>query len=70
LAGDDPETDRDRIRAAAALDYEIDYLVVKSGVTREQARELIIRHGNDRETLIKHARSSSDSAGQRAVAGK
>ena len=54
MTGDDPKTDR--VRAAAALDYEIDYLVVKSGVTREQACELINRHGNDRETLIKHAR--------------
>ena len=57
LPDDEPKTDRDRVRVAAALDYEIDYLVVKSGVTREQARELINRHGNDRETLIKHART-------------
>ena len=54
MPDDEPKTDR--VRAAAALNYEIDYLVVKSGVTREQARELINRHGNDRETLIKHGR--------------
>jgi Protein of unknown function (DUF3606) len=57
LPDDEPKTDsRDRWRIAASEDYEIDYLVVKSGISREQARELIKRHGNDRETLIKHAR--------------
>ena len=54
MPDDEPKTDR--VRVAAALDYEIDYLVVKSGVTREQARELINRHGIDRDTLIRHAR--------------
>jgi Protein of unknown function (DUF3606) len=48
---------RDRARIAAAEDYEIDYLVVKSGITREQARALVRRHGHDRKTLMKHARN-------------
>ena len=48
--------DRERARIAAAEDYEIDYLVVKTGITREQARALVRKYGNDRETLMKHAR--------------
>jgi Protein of unknown function (DUF3606) len=36
-------------------DYEVDFLVDKAGITREQARELIKRYGNDREILMKHA---------------
>jgi hypothetical protein len=48
---------RDRNRVAGGEDYEIDYLVERAGSTREQARELVKRYGNDRETLMKHARN-------------
>ena len=48
---------RDRNRVAGGEDYEIDYLVERAGITREQARELVKRYGNDRETLMKHARN-------------
>ena len=53
----DDRSERERIRAAGARDYEIDLLVVKTGITRAQASELVDRHGNDRETLMRHARS-------------
>jgi glycerol-3-phosphate dehydrogenase len=58
MADDKSKTDnRDRLRVAGGEDYEIAYLVQKAGITREQARELIKRYGNDRETLMKHARN-------------
>ena len=58
MADDKLNTDiRDRIKVAGGEDYEIDYLVEKAGITREQARELIKRYGNNRETLMKHAKN-------------
>jgi hypothetical protein len=48
---------RDRLRVAGGEDYEIDYLVGNAVITREQARRLIRRSGNDRATLLKHARN-------------
>jgi hypothetical protein len=58
MPDDKTKTDsRDRFRVAGGQDYEIDYLVEKAGITREQARDLIKRFGNDRETLMKHARN-------------
>ena len=48
---------RDRLRVAGGEDYEIDYLVENAVITREQARTLIRRYGNDRATLLKHARN-------------
>ena len=57
MPDDKAKTDRrDRLRVAGGQDYEVDYLVEKAGITSEQARELIERYGNDRETLMKHAR--------------
>jgi len=56
MASDD-NSERDRIRAAAALDYAIDILVVKTGLTRPQASELVNRYGTDRDMLIKQAAS-------------
>ena len=57
MPDDKAKTDsRDRLRVAGGQDYEVDYLVEKAGITSEQARELIKRYGNDRETLMKHAR--------------
>ena len=47
---------RERARVAAAEDYEIDYLVVKTGITREQARAVVRKYGHDRGTLITRAR--------------
>jgi hypothetical protein len=55
---DKPKSEiRGRRRFTFAEDYESDYLVVKSGITREQACELFRRFGNNREALMKHARN-------------
>lgn len=42
---------RDRSRVAAGQDYELDDFAQKHGITRDQARSLIERIGNDREKL-------------------
>ena len=47
----------DRIRAAAQEAYETDYLVVKTGITRTQAEQLVKSFGYDRVMLMKHARN-------------
>lgn len=41
----------DRARVAGDETYEVGYFADKHGISREQARELIDRHGNDRATL-------------------
>ena len=41
----------DRDRVAAGEDYEVEHFAKKHGISAEQARELIKRHGNVRETL-------------------
>jgi uncharacterized protein DUF3606 len=57
MPDDKSKTDsRDRLRVAGGQDYEVDHLVREAGITREQARELIKRYGNDRKTLMQHAR--------------
>ena len=58
MPDDNGKTDnRDRNRVAGGEDYEIDYLVEKAGNHREQACELVKSYGNNRETLMKHARN-------------
>ena len=50
----DDKTDvggRDRSRVAAGQDYELDHFAQRHGISREQARALIERIGNDREKL-------------------
>jgi hypothetical protein len=41
----------DRRQVAGDEPYEVDYFARKHGLSREKARELIDRHGNDRATL-------------------
>jgi len=41
----------DRSRVAGDQVYEVAYLATKYGISREQARNLIARVGNDREKL-------------------
>lgn len=41
----------DRKQVAAGEDYEVDYFAGKHGISREQAKQLIAKHGNDREKL-------------------
>ena len=45
----------DRSRVSGSEPYEVSYFASKNGITAEQARELIDRHGNDRETLDREA---------------
>ena len=42
---------RDRSRVAGDQDYELDDFALKHGISRDQARSLIERFGNDREKL-------------------
>ncbi len=41
----------DRDRVAGGQGYELDYFARKHGISTEQARELIRKHGNDRAKL-------------------
>jgi hypothetical protein len=45
----------DKSRVAGGERYEIQYLADKHGISPEQARELVDKHGNDRETLDREA---------------
>ena len=49
------QDNRDRSRVSGSEDYEIRYFADQNGISLEQARELIRRHGNDRETLNREA---------------
>jgi hypothetical protein len=46
----------DRDRVGGDQDYEVQYLTEKAGISPEQARELIRKHGNDRAKLMDEAR--------------
>lgn len=41
----------DRSRVSGSEDYEVQHFAQKHGITAEQARDLISKHGNDRATL-------------------
>lgn len=47
---------RDRSRVAGDEDYEVEYFAKENGISPDQARELIRRHGNDRASLEREAR--------------
>jgi hypothetical protein len=47
---------RDRSKVASEQDYEVQHFAQASGITPEQTRELIGKHGNDRETLEREAK--------------
>lgn len=49
------EDNRDRSRVSGSEDYEVRYFAERNGISKDQARELIRRHGNDRETLNREA---------------
>jgi hypothetical protein len=52
MADDKSKTDRrDRSRIAAGQDYEVQYFAERHDITMEQARELILKHGSNREKL-------------------
>lgn len=50
---------REHMRKTRDRFYELDHLVEKTGVTQAQARELIKRYGNNRQTLLAHAKNLS-----------
>lgn len=41
----------DRSRVSGSDDYEVRYFADQNGLSMDEARELIARHGNDREAL-------------------
>jgi Protein of unknown function (DUF3606) len=41
----------DRSRVASEQDYEVDHFAKRHGITADQARELIRKHGNNRDEL-------------------
>jgi Protein of unknown function (DUF3606) len=45
----------DRSRVAGGEGYEVEHFAQKHGITPEEARDLIRRHGNNRETLDREA---------------
>jgi hypothetical protein len=52
MADDKTKKDfRDRQRVSADEDYEIDYLVKKHGISRDQVREAIKAVGSNREKI-------------------
>ncbi|TGP18060.1 MULTISPECIES: DUF3606 domain-containing protein [unclassified Mesorhizobium] len=48
---------RDRDRVAGDEEYEVGYLASKFGLTIPEVRELIKKHGKDRETLEREAKA-------------
>ena len=56
MADDKSKQDgRDRSQVAGEEGYEVAYFAEKHGISREKARELIERHGNDRKALDREA---------------
>ncbi|MER9947690.1 DUF3606 domain-containing protein [Mesorhizobium sp. M0047] len=47
----------DRDRLAGDEEYEVGYFASKFGLTIPQVRELVAKHGNDRETLEREAKA-------------
>ena len=50
------QDNRDRSRVSGSEDYEVRYFAEQNGISMDQARDLIARFGNDRETLNREAR--------------
>ncbi|RUU88712.1 DUF3606 domain-containing protein [Mesorhizobium sp. M7A.F.Ca.MR.176.00.0.0] len=48
---------RDRDRVSGDEEYEVGYFVSKFQLTIPEVRELIKKHGNDRETLEREAKA-------------
>ncbi|MES0035541.1 DUF3606 domain-containing protein [Mesorhizobium sp. M0046] len=58
MADDKTKTDsRDRSRVAGGEDYEVRHFAEEAGITPDQARTLIKRHGTDRRVLNEIAES-------------
>ncbi|MCE7798705.1 DUF3606 domain-containing protein [Sphingobium sufflavum] len=48
---------QDRAQVAGAETYEVSYFAQKHGISADEARDLIAKHGNDRKTLDAAAES-------------
>ena len=60
MADDKSKRDfRDRDRVSADEDYEVEYFANKVGITPQQVRDLIAKHGNSRATLEREAKALS-----------
>jgi hypothetical protein len=58
MADDKSKTDeRDRGKVAGGEDYEVQQFAEEAGISIDQARTLIKRHGNDRKMLHELAES-------------
>ncbi|TPI63482.1 DUF3606 domain-containing protein [Mesorhizobium sp. B3-1-3] len=58
MADDKSKRDfRGRDRVSAEEDYEIEHFAQKVGLTSQQLRELIQKHGNQRETVEREAKA-------------
>ena len=56
MADDKTQRDfRDRERVSGDEEYEVGYFASKFGLTIPEVRDLIKKHGNDRETLEREA---------------
>ena len=54
MADDKTKMDqRDRSRVAGDEDYEVAYFASRHGISQDEARTLIKKHGNNREELEK-----------------
>lgn len=45
------QDERDRSKVSGSEGYEVQYFAEKHGISTDQARKMIQRHGNDRDTL-------------------
>ncbi|MGX9055251.1 DUF3606 domain-containing protein, partial [Mesorhizobium sp. 14Argb] len=48
---------QDRSRVSGDEEYEVGYFASKFGLSIPQVRELIAKHGNDRDTLEREAKA-------------
>jgi hypothetical protein len=56
MADDKRKNDgRDRSRVSGSDDYEVEYFARETGISRDDARALIARHGNQRDVLLQEA---------------
>ncbi|MER9625707.1 DUF3606 domain-containing protein [Mesorhizobium sp. M0222] len=57
MPDDKSKTDnRDRSRVSGDEEYEVGYLASKFGLSIPDVRQLIMKHGNDRDTLEREAK--------------
>jgi Protein of unknown function (DUF3606) len=57
MADDKTKTgQQDRSRVSASEDYEVRHIAKEAGISTERARELIRKHGPDRDKVLAAAR--------------